>query len=102
MISRNKFSNPLSFEVEKFDGNINFGLWQVHVTDVLIQSRLHKALNNKDSVKFGKEIVGFLEVISKLFFKERRVIDSGGNVSFEDSTLTVDNGKRNSKKNIIY
>lgn len=26
------------FEVEKFDGSINFGLWQIQVKDVLIQS----------------------------------------------------------------
>ncbi|WP_222196281.1 hypothetical protein, partial [Modestobacter italicus] len=29
------------FEVEKFDGRINFGLWQVQVMDVLIKSGLH-------------------------------------------------------------
>ena len=35
------------FDVEKFDGIINFGLWQVQVKDVLIQSGLHKALKGK-------------------------------------------------------
>ncbi|RYQ87695.1 hypothetical protein Ahy_A10g050666 [Arachis hypogaea] len=34
---------------EKFDGRINFGLWQVQVKDVLIQSGLHKALKEKIS-----------------------------------------------------
>ena len=34
----------MRFDVEKFDGRINFGLWQVQVKDVLIQSGLHKAL----------------------------------------------------------
>lgn len=34
----------MKFDVEKFDGIINFGLWQVQVKDVLIQSGLHKAL----------------------------------------------------------
>ena len=33
--------------MEKFDGKINFGLWQVQVKDVLIQSGLHKALKDK-------------------------------------------------------
>ncbi|RYR60790.1 hypothetical protein Ahy_A04g017851 [Arachis hypogaea] len=34
---------------ENFDGRINFGLWQVQVKDVLIQSGLHKALKEKIS-----------------------------------------------------
>ena len=37
----------MRFDVEKFDGKINFGLWQVQVKDVLIQSGLHKALRGK-------------------------------------------------------
>ncbi|KAL5745472.1 hypothetical protein ACOSP7_026618 [Xanthoceras sorbifolium] len=41
-----KFSS-LKFDVEKFDGKINFGLWQVQVKDVLIQSGLHKVLKEK-------------------------------------------------------
>ncbi|KAL6562436.1 hypothetical protein OROGR_003443 [Orobanche gracilis] len=41
-----KFS-PMRFDVEKFDGRINFGMWQVQVKDVLIQSGLHKALRGK-------------------------------------------------------
>ena len=44
-----KFSSPVKFEIEKFDGRINFGLWQVQVKDVLIQSGLHKALKGKSS-----------------------------------------------------
>ncbi|KAL6582592.1 hypothetical protein OROMI_004670 [Orobanche minor] len=42
-----KFSSAMKFDVEKFDGRINFGLWQVQVKDVLIQSGLHKALKGK-------------------------------------------------------
>ena len=42
-----KFSSAMRFDVEKFDGMINFGLWQVQVNDVLIQSGLHKALRGK-------------------------------------------------------
>ncbi|KAL5860802.1 hypothetical protein ACOSQ3_002118 [Xanthoceras sorbifolium] len=41
-----KFSS-LKFDVEKFDGKINSGLWQVQVKDVLIQSGLHKVLKEK-------------------------------------------------------
>ncbi|KAL5836132.1 hypothetical protein ACOSQ4_015629 [Xanthoceras sorbifolium] len=42
-----KFSSSLKFGVEKFDGKINFGLWQVQVKDVLIQYGLHKVLKEK-------------------------------------------------------
>ena len=35
------------FDIEKFDGRINFGLWQVQVKDILIQSGLYKALKGK-------------------------------------------------------
>jgi len=42
-----KFSSAMRFDVDKFDGRINFGLWQVQVKDVLIQSGLHKALRAK-------------------------------------------------------
>ena len=44
-----KFSSLVKFEIEKFDGKINFGLWQIQVNDVLIQSGLHKALKGKPS-----------------------------------------------------
>ncbi|KAJ9566931.1 hypothetical protein OSB04_002897 [Centaurea solstitialis] len=42
-----EYSNAMRFDEEKFDGMINFGLWQVQVKDVLIQSGLHKALKGK-------------------------------------------------------
>lgn len=35
------------FEVEKFNGRINFALWQVQVKDLLIQSGLYKVLKGK-------------------------------------------------------
>ncbi|KAL4592371.1 hypothetical protein LXL04_005363 [Taraxacum kok-saghyz] len=38
---------PMRFDVDKYDGRINFGLWQVQVKDVLIQSGLHKTLKGK-------------------------------------------------------
>ncbi|KAE8709065.1 hypothetical protein F3Y22_tig00110332pilonHSYRG00834 [Hibiscus syriacus] len=44
------------FDIEKFDGRINFGLWQVQVKDILIQSGLYKALKGKPaSLSEGKE-----------------------------------------------
>ncbi|RYR32937.1 hypothetical protein Ahy_A10g047461 [Arachis hypogaea] len=32
------YSSAVKLEIEKFDGRINFGLWQIQVKDVLIQS----------------------------------------------------------------
>ena len=34
----NKFLNSMRIEIEKFDGRIDFGLWQVQVKDILIHS----------------------------------------------------------------
>ena len=45
-----KFSCPVKFEIENFDGKINFGLWQIQVKNVLIQFGLHKALKGKSSL----------------------------------------------------
>ncbi|PON66942.1 Pol-like polyprotein/retrotransposon [Trema orientale] len=50
-MSRIKFSTPVRADVEKFDGNINFGLWQIQVKDLLIQSGLHKALKGREALK---------------------------------------------------
>ncbi|RYR23849.1 hypothetical protein Ahy_B02g057347 [Arachis hypogaea] len=43
------YSSVVKLEIEKFDRRINFGLWQIQVKDVLIQSGLHKALKEKIS-----------------------------------------------------
>ncbi|KAK2429896.1 Pol polyprotein/retrotransposon [Trifolium repens] len=43
------YSSAMKFDIEKFDGRINFGLWKVQVNDVLIQSGLHKALKGNTS-----------------------------------------------------
>ncbi|KAF6149224.1 hypothetical protein GIB67_026080, partial [Kingdonia uniflora] len=42
-----KYSNAIRLDVEKFDGKINFGLWQIQVQDILIQGGLRKALKGK-------------------------------------------------------
>ena len=34
----------LKFGIERFDGRMNFGLWQIQVKDILIQYGLHKTL----------------------------------------------------------
>ncbi|KAG2686192.1 hypothetical protein I3760_10G165700 [Carya illinoinensis] len=43
---RSTVSNA-KFEVEKFDGTSNFGIWQCEVMDVLIQQELDIALGGK-------------------------------------------------------
>ncbi|PON59457.1 hypothetical protein PanWU01x14_159670 [Parasponia andersonii] len=55
-MSRNKISILVKVDVEKFDGNINFDLWQIQVNDLLIQFGLHKkkgreTYKDKDSKK---------------------------------------------------
>ena len=47
-MSMSKFSSGIKFDVEKFDGRINFSLWQIQVKDLLIQFGLHKALKGKE------------------------------------------------------
>ena len=37
----------MKFDVVKFDGIINFGLYQMEVRDLLIKSRLHDTLKSK-------------------------------------------------------
>jgi hypothetical protein len=34
----------LKFGIERYDGRMNFGLWQIQVKDILIQYGLHKML----------------------------------------------------------
>ncbi|KAL4339227.1 hypothetical protein GQ457_08G022280 [Hibiscus cannabinus] len=38
---------PETFDVEKFNGKIDFGLWQINMKDLLIQLETHKALKGK-------------------------------------------------------
>ena len=45
----------MQFDVEKFDEIINFGLRQVQVKDLLIQSGLHKALKGKPTIASGED-----------------------------------------------
>ena len=43
------------FEVEKFDGTTNFGMWQCEVLDVLCQQELDVALEEKPDMMDDKE-----------------------------------------------
>jgi len=52
------YSSAIKFDIEKFDGRINFGLWKVQVKDVLIQSGLHKALKCRMSEHLKRNCSG--------------------------------------------
>jgi hypothetical protein len=43
------YSSAMKIDIEKLDRRVNFGLWNVQVNDVLIQSGLHKALQGNTS-----------------------------------------------------
>lgn len=45
----------MKIDIEKFDGRMNFGLWQIQVKDVLIQSKLHKALKGRSTPDSSKK-----------------------------------------------
>ena len=49
--------SAIKFDVEKFDGRINFGLWQVQVKDLLIKSRLHEALKSQPTTASSEDSV---------------------------------------------
>jgi len=48
-IPRVKVSNA-KFEVEKFNGKINFELWKLKIWDLLVQQGLHKVLACKTKI----------------------------------------------------
>ncbi|KAL8503549.1 hypothetical protein ACS0TY_022329 [Phlomoides rotata] len=45
--------SSMKFDVEKFDGRINFNSWQVQVKDVLIQSGVHQTLKGRPGSSEG-------------------------------------------------
>ncbi|XXG89857.1 hypothetical protein AAC387_Pa12g1759 [Persea americana] len=40
----------MKFDIEKFDGNNNFGLWRMKMHALLVQNGLHKALRGKNAL----------------------------------------------------
>ena len=38
------------FEIEKYNRNVNFGLWQIKMCIVLVQQRVSKELKGKDNM----------------------------------------------------
>lgn len=48
--------SPIKIDMEKFDGMINFNLWQVQIKDMLIQSALHKDLEGRLITDVPKEL----------------------------------------------
>ena len=57
------------FEVEKFDGTNNFGMWQCEVMDVLVQQELDitledkpEGMSNKDWEKINRQTCGTIRL----------------------------------------
>jgi len=46
-------TSPTKFEVEKFNGKGNFGLWKKRVKALLVQQGLHKTLQGKSAKLAG-------------------------------------------------
>ena len=44
------------FEVARFDGTENFGLWQMRVKDLLAQQGISRALNEKKLAKVDDDM----------------------------------------------
>lgn len=69
-MSENRDSYSIRFDVDKFDGRINFSLW-LSTSDILIQSRLHKVLKsspiteNSNSTSVTGEINSRYEMSNK-------------------------------------
>ena len=40
----------MKFEIEKYNRNVNFGLWQIKMHTVLVQQGVSKALKGKDKI----------------------------------------------------
>ena len=73
VVLTNFMARMMRFDIEKFDGKMNFGLWQVQVKDLLIQYGLHTALkskstpaNHEGSGDFSKETVSTSSGKSKM------------------------------------
>ncbi|KAG5527861.1 hypothetical protein RHGRI_028706 [Rhododendron griersonianum] len=78
---RNTVSNA-KFEVEKFDGTSNFGMWQCEVLDVLYQQELNITNDHKDkNERFKHDTNASAQVPLSLSFLELR--------SFSDFFSTI-------------
>ena len=52
----NLTSMASKFEVTRFDGTENFGLWQMRVKDLLAQQGISRALNEKKLAKVDDDM----------------------------------------------
>ena len=53
------------FDIEKFDGNNDFGLWRLKMHALLVQNGLHKALRGKNALSdYSNLILSFLTRMS--------------------------------------
>ena len=45
--------STMKLDIEKFDRNMNFGLWQAKMRAILIQNGMHKAIDGVDKMPEG-------------------------------------------------
>ena len=57
--------STMKLDIEKFDRIVNFGLWQVKVRAILIQTGVHKAIDGVDQMPEGMNAAKWEEIDSK-------------------------------------
>ena len=57
--------STMKLDIEKFDRNQNFGLWQVKMKAILVQHGVQKALDGVDKMPQGKTMTRWEEIDSK-------------------------------------
>ena len=55
----------IKLDIEKFDQNQNFGLWQVKMKAILVQHGVQKPLNSVDKMPQGMAMEKWEEIVSK-------------------------------------
>lgn len=53
---------PMKFDIEKFDRQVNFGLWQLKMKAILVQSGCHKALEGVSNKPSGMTVDTWEEI----------------------------------------
>ena len=55
----------MKLDIEKFDRNVNFGLWQVKMRAILFENGMYKAIDGVDKMPEGMTVVRWEEIDSK-------------------------------------
>ena len=55
----------MKLDIEKFDRNANFGLWQVKIKAILIQNGVQKAIDRVEKMPLGMTTTRWEEIYKK-------------------------------------